>query len=132
MSHLHKTETFVQLYLEKQIKAIYLVNIEYISSHKKFWRRIKPFFSNKMLNPNKLLLVAKGILVSNEKHLANIFNHFFINIILDLELKMTAKLQVNLSKSFLESFKDNPSIKRINTYFHTTRRHQGRRVYGNN
>ena len=48
---------------------------------KKFWKVIKPFFSDKGLNSDKLLLVEKGNLVNNEKVLAKAFNHFFINVI---------------------------------------------------
>ena len=32
-----------------------------------FWKTIKPYFSNKDLNSNKLLLKEKGRLISNNK-----------------------------------------------------------------
>ena len=52
---------------------------------------MKPYFSNKGLNSNKLLLKEKGNLVSDEKELATIMNNFFINITKDLELKKDSK-----------------------------------------
>ena len=55
----------------------------------------KPYFSNKGLNSNKLLLKEKGNLVSDEKELATIINNFFINIVTDLELKKVSKSKLN-------------------------------------
>ena len=34
---------------------------------KKFWKIIKPFFSNKGLNSNKLMLRKKEVLIADEK-----------------------------------------------------------------
>ena len=56
------------------------LNIRDLSDNWKFWQKMKPYFSNKGLNSNKLLLKGKGNLVSNEKQLATIMNSFFINI----------------------------------------------------
>ena len=49
-------------------------------SDKKFWKTIKPYFSIKVLNSNKMLLKGKGELIADEKQLASIVNKFFINI----------------------------------------------------
>ena len=74
------------------------MNICDIFVNKKFWRTIKPLFRNKKINSNKLLLVDKGELVSNEIVLANLFNNFFISITLHLRLKTTSRLKVDLLK----------------------------------
>ena len=63
------------------------LNVKYLSDNKKFWKTIKPYFSNKGLNSNKMLLKEKGKLVSDEKQLASIINKFFIRITKSLKLK---------------------------------------------
>ena len=57
-----------------------LITVKDVSDNRKFWKTIKPYFSYKGLNSNKLLLKEKGNLVSDEKELATIMNNFFINI----------------------------------------------------
>ena len=49
-----------------------------LSENKKFWETVKPYFSNKRLNSNKMLLKGKGKLISDEKQLASIMNKFSI------------------------------------------------------
>ena len=49
-----------------------------LSDNKKFWETVKPYFSNKRLNSNKMLLKGKGKLISDEKQLASIMNKFSI------------------------------------------------------
>ena len=58
-----------------------------LSNNQKFWKTIKPYFSNKGLNSNRLFLKEKGNLVSNEKQLANMMSNVCITITKDLELK---------------------------------------------
>ena len=48
------------------------LNLKDLSDNRNFWKTIKPYFSNKGLNSNKLLLKEKGKLVSDEKELATI------------------------------------------------------------
>ena len=62
------------------------LNIRNLSDNRKFWKAIKPYFSNKRLN-SKNFSLKKGNLVSNEKQLATITNSFFINITKGLKLK---------------------------------------------
>ena len=49
-----------------------------LSDNKKFWETVKPYFSNKRLNSNKMLLKEKGKLISDEKQLASIMSKFSI------------------------------------------------------
>ena len=43
------------------------LNIQDLSDNRKFWRTVKPYFTIKGLNSNKLLFKEEGNLVSNEK-----------------------------------------------------------------
>ena len=52
------------------------LNVKDLSDNKKFWKTIKPYFSNTGLNSNKMLLKEKGGLVSNKIELASIMKKF--------------------------------------------------------
>ena len=84
-----------------------------LSDNKKFWKKIKPYFSNKGLNSNRLFLKEKGNLVSNEKQPATIMNNFFINITKDSELKEDNSSNANTLEDVLEVFDAYPTFERI-------------------
>ena len=91
--------------------------------NKKYWKTIKPFFSNKGLNSNKLMLREKDVVAANEKALATLTNNYFVNITADLDLKRdTEKLydipaKVNNTK---KKFQDHQSILKIKKAFNVT------------
>ena len=99
MNLLHKTKTD---YFQN-------LNIRDLSDNRKFWKTIKPFFSNKGLNSNKFLLKEKGNLAST----ATIMNSFFINITKGLELKEDNESNAKTLEDVLEAFNSHPSIERI-------------------
>ena len=65
----------------------YQIHIKNISDNKKFWNTIKPLFSNKRLNSNKLMLIENDKLISEEPLLARTINEYFIIITKNLNLK---------------------------------------------
>ena len=77
--------------LLRQTKEKYFsdINVKSISDNKKFWKTIKPFFSNKGLNTNSMMLVEDNGIVRNEEIIANIMNNYFTNITTHLKLKPT-------------------------------------------
>ena len=89
------------------------LNVKDLSDNKKFWKTIKPYFSNKGLNSNKMLLKEKGELVSDEKQLASIMNKFFINITKSLKLKEDLGSPPVTLNDILEKFIFHPSIDKI-------------------
>ena len=89
------------------------LNVKDLSDNKKFWKIIKPYFSNKGLNSNKMLLKEKGELVSDEKQLASIMNKFFINITKSLKLKEDLGSPPVTLNDILEKFIFHPSIDKI-------------------
>ena len=60
-----------------------------IASHtKKLWKRIRPYFSNKGLNSNKILLPEKGRLIKDLIAIATTYmNDYFLNIKQTIGLK---------------------------------------------
>ena len=74
----------VDLLLKAKAEYLKGLNVKDLSDNRKFWKTIKPYFSNKSLNSDKLLSKEKGNLASDGKELATIMNNFFINIMKDL------------------------------------------------
>ena len=61
--------------------------MEDLNDNKRFWKKIKPFFSDKGLHTNNILLKDKKRLVTNSSIIANTFNNYFINTANTLNLK---------------------------------------------
>ena len=83
-------EIFAQTY-SKKTKSEYFrnLNIKELNDNKKFWKKIKPFFSDKGLETNNIILKEKNELITNSSTLANLFNNYFINITSTLKLKQS-------------------------------------------
>ena len=64
------------------------INIKDIRENKKFWKTIKPFFRNKGINSNKLMLIENDKLISEEPLLARIMNEYFTNITKNLKFRI--------------------------------------------
>ena len=71
------------------------INIKDINDNKKFWKTVKPLFSNKGLNTNKLMIIEKNNLISEESILANTMNQYFTSI-----TKTTASKKISPIKKF--------------------------------
>ena len=67
-----------------------LNRVKDIDDNKNFWKTIKPFFSYKGLNTNKLMLIEDKNLISEEFVLANTMNQYFTNITKQLNVKNLA------------------------------------------
>ena len=96
------------------------INVKSISDNKKFWKTIKPFFSNKGLNTNNMMLVEDNEIVREEEIIANIMNNYFTNITTLLKLKPTKiDSKANL-ESIIDTFQNHESVQRIKlANFHT-------------
>ena len=66
------------MFTEKQKKEYFeSINVKDLNDNKKFWKTIKPFFSNKGLNTNKLMLIEKNSLISEVSVLAKTMGQYF-------------------------------------------------------
>ena len=63
------------------------LNINDLIDNKKIWKTIKPFFSNKGLNSNKMMLREKDVVVCWWEGFSDFVNDYFVNITADFELK---------------------------------------------
>ena len=85
-----------------------------ISDSKKFWKTIKPFFSDKGLNCNKMMLSENDQIISDETTIADTMNKYFVNITKKLKLKQSETEINELSLSeILDKYKDHQSIVKI-------------------
>ena len=101
--------------LLRQTKEKYFsdINVKSISDNKKFWKIIKPFFSHKGLNTNKIMLVENNEIVREEEIMADIINNYFTNITTHLKLTPTKiDPKANL-ESIINTLKNNESVQRI-------------------
>ena len=101
--------------LLRQTKEKYFsdINVKSISDNKKFWKTIKPFFSNTGLNANNMTLVENNEIVREEEIIANIMNNYFTNITTHLKLKpIKTDPKTNL-ESIIDTFQNHESVQRI-------------------
>ena len=85
-NHRKQRNYCVKLLCQTKEKYFSNINVKSISDKKKFWKTIKPFFSNKRLNTNNMMLVEDNGRVREEEIIANIINNYFINITQDTKI----------------------------------------------
>ena len=88
------------------------LNMRELNDNKKFWKRIKPFFSDKGLANNSIVLKENGNLITDTQELANLFNTYYINLINALQLKKSPTKFKSLSE-ILSLYKNHDSISKI-------------------
>ena len=95
----------------KKTKQKYVCNLNMkdLNDNKRFWQKIKPFFSYKFLQTNNIILKDKNRLVTDSSITANTFNNYFINITNTLNLKPFMPKSKSLS-DLLKLYEDNCSV----------------------
>ena len=63
------------------------MNVKKVSDNKTFWKSVNPFFPNKGLNSNNILLVEGNEIVNDDGRIATIMNRYFTSITKHLNLK---------------------------------------------
>ena len=61
-------------------KYICSFNMKDLNDIERFWKKRKPFFSEKGFQTNNIILKDKNRLVTDSSIIANTFNNYFINI----------------------------------------------------
>ena len=102
---------FVNLLRKTKKEYFENINVKDINDNKRFWKTIKPFFSNKGLNTNKLMIIEKNNLISEESILANTMNQYFTSITKQLNLKKSPQLK-NL-EDIINYYHNHISIEKI-------------------
>ena len=86
-------------------------DIKSVSDTKKFWKTIRPYFSNKGLNCNKIFISENGRLIKDPVVKATTLNGYSINITQTAGLKQFQFDHVN------NLFEDHTSMFRIKSNF---------------
>ena len=112
----YKTQRNFCTNLLRKAKKEYFSKLEIIkiSDSKKFWKTIKPFFSDKGLNCNKMMLSENDQIISDETAIADTKNKYFVNITKKSKLKQSETEINELSQSeVLDKYKDHQNIVKI-------------------
>ena len=91
-----------------------------ITDNKKFWKQVKPYFSDKTPSNSRITLSEGNEIISNPVQCAEIFNNFFSDPVKNLDINR--RLHVcdvrNIHDPIIkaiEMYKDHPSITKINS-----------------
>ena len=76
----------------RQNKKFYYAQLdpEVVSDNKKFWKTVKPLFSNKIQSSSSITLIENDVLESDEGKVAEIMNNYFVNITDTLGISCTS------------------------------------------
>ena len=88
------------------------LNPKLVSGNKNFWRTIEPYLSDKGNFSNKIMISEKDCIVPDDRRLSEIFKKHFINITKTLDLKSSIISTITSLPEIIETFKDDPSIKK--------------------
>ena len=82
-----------------------------VEDNKTFWRKVKPFLSNKSIENEKIILVEKKEIIKNDSSVANVLNNFFSNIVKTLRISDYMHIH-----ALGEVVNDPPTLKAIMKY----------------
>ena len=106
--------------LLRKTKRNYFENLDpsAISDNKKFWKTIKPLFSDKVVTTSKITLCENDEVHDNDAQVAEDFGSFFSKIVTELKIPDLFKLPVTYQendpiKKAIRKYKNHPSIQLI-------------------
>ena len=115
--------------LKKEKKQYYNnLDMKILSDNRKFWKSIKPLFSEKQCVLQKnITLVEKGKIISKDREVAEKLNSFFIDAVKNLEIEPFVEIDsenvdttqetdtedISDIDNILRRYKDHPSIQKI-------------------
>ena len=95
------------------------LDIKNFTDNKKFWKTIKPFFSDKTKSTKQITLIEGDSIISKDDMIAKTFNSFFSNAVNMLGIKgydidgFSPDKSLDQIHNAILKFKDHPSIKKI-------------------
>ena len=84
-------------HLARTTKRDYYSNLEpsCISDNKKFWRAVKPLFSEALSNENIILIEDKNEIHEDNRSISEIFSDFFRNAVKNLNIEINTGLIIS-------------------------------------
>ena len=93
----------MRYFIKENQKTYYsILNVNDVVDHKKFWKTIKSFFSDKSSNFKNLSLIENGNLLTDDFEITETFNKYFQNLVLNLDLKVPSNLLCQTSENGAE------------------------------
>ena len=115
-----KYRNFCVRLFKKEKKMFYnKLNTRDITDNKKFWKTVKPLFSEKYSSRNKITLLEGNNIISKDEEVAETKNTFFSNVGKELDIKVCSKDKSHCNpdldhiSNIITKFKDHPSILKI-------------------
>ena len=106
--------------LFKKEKKLYYNNLDtkLIIDNKKFWKTVKPLFSDKHFSNNKITLVEGDEIISTDEKVAETFNNFFTNVVKNLDIigfetNYSDDPELDKISNIIKKFKNHPSVTKI-------------------
>ena len=84
-----------------------------ITDNKKFWKTIRPYFSDKGYNQTKITIVEKDFIITEEEKIATLMNYYFRNITKNSDLKLSAVSNTSDIDEITKHFDDHISVQKI-------------------
>ena len=78
---------------ESKVRPFNNLNVKDVTKNKRFWRTIKPFFTDKTKNSNDIILNENHQTIREDEKICKIFNTYFTNVIKGLKLRQIDKTQ---------------------------------------
>ena len=99
------------------------LNLGDLTDNRKFWKTVKPVFSNEIQTSSSVTLIEDGKMITDDAKIAEIFNHYFANITERLGisedqslLSQTTGINDPVEKAIMK-YENHPSIKMIKECF---------------
>ena len=88
-----KQKNYVSRLYKNEIKKFYQnLDIKNFLDNKKFWKNVKPLFSDKGAMRQQISIVQGNQIISDNKEVAETFNKYFVHVIDSLQLKISPYL----------------------------------------
>ena len=113
----------VKLFRKEKHSYFNSLDSKNITDNKKFWKTVKPYFSDKSTSRDRITLIENDEILSSDKEISEQFIDFFADAVSKLEIPSTEHLEVNSEHindpimKAINKYKDHPSIIAINQNF---------------
>ena len=102
--------------LKRAKKTFYnTVDVKKVSDNKTFWKTIKANFTEKTIKDQKITLVEKETVISEESELAEVFKNYFENVVnnLNIQQPIFSHEHNDSIANAIKNFEQHPSILKI-------------------
>ena len=96
-----------------------------ITDNKKFWKIVKPMFTDKVQQTQNIILIENKKILSNSNIIAEKLNNFFINTVPNLKIKLPSEIMSGTEDIHdpvliaIKKFENHPSISKIKQNMNT-------------